>query len=230
MKDILQNSVFFGLMITLAAYQIGLLAKRKLKRAIFNPLMVAIILIIIALNIFKVDYTSYFNGAKYLSFLLTPATICLAIPLYEQFELLKRNFRAIMLGITSGVIASLVSVFIFALLFRFTHTEYVTLLPKSITAAIGIGVSQELGGIVTVTIVSIIITGILGNTFAELICRICKIEDPIAKGVAIGTSSHALGTAKAIEIGEIEGAMSSLSIVVAGVLTVFGAIIFSRFI
>lgn len=230
MRDILINSAFFGVMLSLVGYQIGLFCRRKFKIAIFNPLLISIIAVILVLLICRVDYKSYYNGAKYLSYLLTPATICLAIPLYEQFEKLKQNFKAIMLGILSGVIASLAGVFVFSLLLRFSHTQYVTLLPKSITTAIGMGVSQELGGIVTVTIASIIITGITGNMLAEVICRLFKIENSVAKGIAIGTSSHALGTTKAMEIGDVEGAMSSLSIVVAGLITVFGAILFSRFI
>ncbi len=137
--------------------------------------------------------------------------------------------KTIILGIVSGVIASLGGILIFSLLFRFNHTQYVTLLPKSITTGIGMGISQELGGVVTVTIASIVITGITGNMLAEMICKLFKIEEPVAKGVAIGTSSHALGTTKAMEMGEVEGAISGLSIVVAGLITVLGSILFSRF-
>ncbi len=181
-----------------------------------------------ALVIFKVDFESYNNGAKYLSYLLTPATVCLAIPLYEQLDLLKNNFKAIIIGIFSGVAASLISVFLFALLFQFTHEQYVTLLPKSITTAIGMGISEELNGIVTITVAVIIVTGIIGNILAEVICKVFHIHEPIAKGIAIGTSSHAIGTAKAMEIGEIEGAMSGLAIAVAGLFTVIGASIFAN--
>jgi putative effector of murein hydrolase len=182
------------------------------------------------LIIFDIDYTSYNNGAKYLSYLLTPATVCLAIPLYQQMELLKNNIKAISVGILSGVITSLGSVLLFSILFHFTHEQYVTLLPKSITTAIGMGVSEEMGGVVTLTVAVIIITGVIGNMIAETICKLFHIDEPIAKGIAIGTSAHAVGTAKAMEIGEIEGAMSSLSIVVAGLMTVIGASIFANFI
>jgi predicted murein hydrolase (TIGR00659 family) len=230
MREILINSAFFAVMLSLSAYQIGILVKKKLKLAIFNPLLIAILIVMLALFLLRVDYKSYNSGAKFLSYLLTPATVCLAIPLYEQFEFLKHNFKAIIVGIAAGVLSSLLCIFLFSLLFHFNHTQYVTLLPKSITTAIGIGVSEELGGIVAVTVTAIVITGITGNMFAEAICKIFKINEPVAKGVAIGTSSHVLGTAKAIEIGEIEGAMSSLSIVVAGLITVFGAVVFSRFI
>lgn len=179
--------------------------------------------------IFRIDYEEYNEGAKYISYLLTPATVCLAVPLYEQLSLLKKNFMAVAVGILSGVLASLVSVLALAKLFDLNHQQYVTLLPKSITTAIGMGVSEELGGLVTITVAVIVITGILGNVIAEFICKIFKIHEPIAKGLALGTASHAIGTAKAMEMGQIEGAMSSLAIAVAGLLTVIGASVFAGF-
>lgn len=217
-------------MISIIGYEIGLFLKKKFRMAIFNPLLISIAFVIIFLVIFRVDYKSYNEGAKYLSYLLTPATVCLAIPLYEQLELLKSNIKAILAGILSGILASLGSVFLLSKLFHFTHEQYVTFLPKSITTAIGMGVSQELGGIVTITVVVIIMTGVLGNILAETICKLFKISEPVAKGIAIGTASHAIGTSKAMEMGEIEGAMSSLAIVVAGLLTVIGASIFANLI
>lgn len=227
MNHLLEESTFFGVLISIIGYQIGLFLKKKLKLTIFNPLLVSIIFVIVVLVIFHVDYDSYFNGAKYLSYLLTPATICLAIPLYEQMDLLKNNLKAILIGIISGVITSLGSILILSVLFHFSHAEYVTMLPKSITTAIGMGVSEELGGIVTITVSVIIVTGVLGNIIAEKVCKLFYIKDPIAKGVAIGTAAHAIGTAKAMEMGEIEGAMSSLAIAVAGLITVVGASIFA---
>ena len=140
------------------------------------------------------------------------------------------NVRAVMCGIISGVLTSLITILVLALFFGLTHEEYVTLLPKSITTAIGMGVSEELGGYVTITVAVIIITGVIGNILAEFICKIFRIEEPIAKGIAIGSAAHAIGTAKAMEIGEVEGAMSSLSIAVAGILTVAGASVFAHFI
>ena len=160
------------------------------------------------------------EGAKYLSYLLTPATVCLAIPLYEQWELLKKNVKAVIAGLVTGTITSLTTVFVLALICRLSHEEYVTLLPKSITTAIGMGVSEELGGYVAITVAVIIITGVLGNMLGETICKVFRITEPISKGLAMGASSHAIGTAKAMEMGEIEGAMSSLAIAVSGILTV----------
>ncbi|MBQ4058320.1 MAG: LrgB family protein [Lachnospiraceae bacterium] len=229
MNDIIIESVFFGVMISLFAYEVGIQLKSKIDILLFNPLLIAIVVTMLILSIFEIDYDVYYAGAKYLSYLLTPATVCLAIPLYEQVERLKKNWKAILAGIGVGVVTSLVSVWALSILVGFSHQEYVTLLPKSITTAIGMDISKELGGHVSITVAVIVITGLFGNMVAELVCKWFCIEEPIAKGIAIGTSSHAMGTSKAMEIGEIEGAMSSLSIAVAGLLTVVGASIFSGF-
>lgn len=227
MSDFLELSVFWGALISLAAYELGLILKKKFKLAIFNPLLIAIICVIGVLAVLDVDYDSYYEGAKYISYLLTPATVCLAVPLYEQLTLLKNNLKAVAVGIISGVLASLVSVFLLAKLFGLSHEQYVTLLPKSITTAIGMGVSEELGGIVTITVAVIIITGVLGNMIGETVFKLFGIREPIAKGLALGTSAHAIGTSKAMEIGKAEGAMSSLAIAVAGLLTVVAASFFA---
>ncbi len=229
MKEFFEVSVYFGVFISLVSYGAGTWLKKRFGLAVFNPLLLAVILTILFLRLLHIDYAVYHEGAKYISFLLTPATICLGVPLYEQLELLKKNYKAVFGGIFAGVLASLCSILVLSLLFRLDHASYVTLLPKSITTAIGMGVSEELGGFVPVTVAVIIVTGVIGNMFAETICRIFKIHEPIAKGIAIGTSSHAIGTAKAMEMGEVEGAMSSLSIVVSGILTVIGANIFAGF-
>ena len=227
MQEMLTNSVYFGVVLTLICYEIGLVIKRKTKLSLANPLLIASILIIGVLLILDIDYEVYKAAVQPISFLLTPATVCLAIPLYRQLELLKKYPVAILGGITSGVLTTMVSIWLMSLAFGLTHEQYVTLLPKSITTAIGMGISDKMGGIVTITIVAICITGILGNVMAELWLKWMKIEEPIAKGLAIGTASHALGTTKAMEIGEIEGAMSSLSVVVTGILTVIAIQIFA---
>lgn len=228
MKEYIQNSVYFGAVISLLAYWIGTLLKKKFKLAIFNPLLISVVLTIVVLCLSGIEYEVYASGAQYISYLLTPATVSLAIPLYEQINVLKKNFLAIILGIGSGVIASLGTILLMAMLFRMSHEGYVTLLPKSITTAIGMGVSEELGGYVSITVAVIVITGILGNVLAELILKIFRITEPVAKGISLGTASHAIGTAKAMELGEIEGAMSSLSIVISGILTVAGASFFAQ--
>jgi len=229
MSEFTETSMFAGVTVSLLAYIIGALLKKKFKLAIFNPLLISIVLTIIMLVIADIDYDVYAQGADYLSWFLTPATVCLAIPLYEQWELLKHNVKAVMLGITAGVLASLTTVLVLSLIMHMSHEEYVTLLPKSITTAIGMGVSEELGGYVTITVAVIIVTGVIGNIFGELICKIFRITEPISKGIAFGSASHAIGTAKAMELGDVEGAMSSLSIAVSGILTVVGASIFAHF-
>ncbi|MEA4921460.1 MAG: LrgB family protein [Clostridiaceae bacterium] len=226
MKEFISVSSFFGIALSLIAYVVGMKLQNRFKKGIFNPLLISIILVISALLIFKVDYGSYMVSAKYLSYLLTPTTICLAVPLYRRLTLLKHNFWAIMGGISSGVVTSMGSVYLLSLAFGLDHSMYVTLLPKSITTAIGMGISEEFGGIVTITVAVIILTGVLGNIIAQSVCRVCGITDAVAKGIAIGTSCHAIGTARAIEMGETEGAMSSLSIAVAGLITVAAASIF----
>ena len=220
MDNLILSSATVGIVISLLAYEIGLAAQRKWKLAVLNPLLISIILVIAFLVVFHVDYESYNMSAKYLSYLLTPATVCLAIPLYLQLDLLKKN-------IVSGVLASLGTVLAMSVVFGLNHKEYVTMLPKSITTAIGMGVSEELGGYVTISVAVIIITGVLGNMAAEFICKLFRIKSPISRGLAIGTASHAVGTARAMELGEVEGAMSSLAIVVCGLCTVIGASIFS---
>lgn len=229
MSEFTETSMFAGVTVSLLAYIIGALLKKKFKLAIFNPLLISIVLTIIMLVIADIDYDVYAQGADYLSWFLTPATVCLAIPLYEQWELLKHNVKAVMLGIAAGVLASLTTVLVLSLIMHLSHEEYVTLLPKSITTAIGMGVSEELGGYVTITVAVIIVTGVIGNIFGELICKIFRITEPISKGIAFGSASHAIGTAKAMELGDVEGAMSSLSIAVSGILTVVGASIFAHF-
>lgn len=229
MKDFLTDSVFFSVLISLSAYGAGVALKKRFGYSFINPLLISIIITILVLLGLHIDYSTYQEGAKYISYLLTPATVCLAIPLYEQLELLKTNVKAVIAGITAGVLTSLISILVMVLLFGLSHKEYVTLLPKSITTAIGMGVSEELGGYISITAAVIIITGIIGNVMADILFKLFRIEEPIARGIALGTASHAIGTSKAMELGEIEGAMSSLSIVVAGILTVAGASVFAYF-
>ena len=228
MIESLEHSVYFGVFLSLGTYGIGTLLKKKLRSPLCNPLLISVVLCVLVLLVLGIDYDTYYEGAKYISYLLTPATVCLAIPLYRQLELLKKNWRAILAGISCGVLASLGCVLVLSVVLGLDHQMYVTLLPKSITTAIGMGVSEEMGGVTTITVAVIIVTGILGAVLAEAVCKLFHIEEPIAKGTALGTSAHAVGTSKAMEMGEIEGAMSSLSIAVAGLLTVVGASFFAQ--
>ncbi len=229
MHNFIKESVFFGVCISLFSYWAGAFLKRRFPCALFHPLLISVSLIIAVLLGFDIDYDTYYQGAKYISYLLTPATVCLAIPLYEQLEILKSNWKILIAGIASGVLTSLFSILALVALFHLSRTEYVTLLPKSITTAIGMGISQELGGYVSITVAVIILTGILGDILSDALFKIFSITHPVAKGIALGTASHVIGTAKAMELGDTEGAMSSLSIVVAGILTVAGACVFANF-
>ena len=229
MNEIFLNSATIGVVMSIVAYEIGVILKKKTKLAICNPMLVSILLIIGFLLLFDVEYNSYLKSAQYLNYLLTPTTVCLAIPLYQKLHLLKANFAAIILSVLAGVLSSGLSILGMSILFGLTHEQYVTLLPKSITTAIGMGMSEELGGIVTITVASIVITGITGNMLGTQMCHLFRIKHPISQGLALGTSTHASGTARAMEIGEVEGAMSSLAMVVAGLCTVVAASIFAMF-
>lgn len=219
MIDFLETSTAWGVMVTLAAFALGTLLHRKTKAAWCNPLLLGSIFVVVLLSILKIPYPDYKQSASPITWLLFPATVSLAVPLYEQWELLKKNVLAIAAGIGAGVITSLVSILLIAWVFRLDSAGAVSLLPKSVTTAIGVDVAAELGGIPALTTAVIVLTGIMGNLMSVSLCRLLRITNPIAKGIAIGTSSHAIGTSKALEMGPIEGAMSSLSIAVAGVLT-----------
>lgn len=225
----LEHSAFFGVFISLFCYFLGDLLYKKYRLAILNPLLIATAAIILVLSVAHIDYNVYYESAHFINFFLTPVTVCLAVPLYESMELLKKNKKALALGIASGVLTTLLSVLAMAVLFGLSHKEYITFLPKSITSAIGMDVSQELGGYAGLTVAIIIITGVIGNVCTPYLCRLFHLTHPIAKGVAIGSSSHAFGTVKAMEMGAVEGAISSLSIVVAGLMTVIGASVFAQF-
>ena len=229
MKDFIQNSVFFGVTISLLSYGLGVWLKKKFKVALINPLLISVIITTAVLLLLKIDYGVYEKGASILTYMLTPATVCLAIPVYEQLEILKKNKGAILIGVASGVVTSLLLTLILAIVFKIGHSNYVTLLPKSVTTAIGMEISAGLSGYVPLTVAAIVITGILGNVIGELVFKLFRITHPIAKGIGLGTASHVVGTAKAVELGEVEGAMSSLSVVVAGMMTVVAAIGFSYF-
>ncbi len=222
--------LFFGAVISLLGYELGLRIKKRLKLPVFNPLLISIAIVMVFLSVFRIDYSSYIVSAKYISYLLTPATVSLAVPLYRQFDLLKKHSRAIAAGTLTGVLTTMITVLLLSLIFSLNHQEYVTFLPKSITTAIAMGITEEMKGFVTITVASIVVTGIQGSIIAETVCRIFKITEPVAKGLAIGASAHAMGTAKAMEIGEIEGAMSGLAIATSGLCTVVFASIFANFI
>ncbi len=232
MNEFLANTAYFGVFLSIATYLIGVYLNKLFKSALFNPLLISIVLCMAFLAVFKIDFDTFSQGkngtgAVMLQSLLTPTTVCLAIPLYEKIGELKKNPLAILLGIGAGVLASAGTILLISRLFSLTHEQYVTLLPKSITTAIGMDLSGELGGLANVTVACIIFTGIFGNLIASSFLKLCRITEPIAMGLAIGTSAHAVGTARARELGKTQEAMSILSIAVAGLMTVIAASLFA---
>ncbi len=217
MNELISSPVF-GVIISLMAYEIGIYIKKKGKLSIFNPLMIAIIIIIFFLTKLHIKYEDYNKGGQIISFFLYPATVALALPMYKKFELFKKNAIAILAGILSGSIASFVSVVFLSKLFKFDHVLIESLLPKSITTPIGIALSNQLGGISSITVVAIIMTGIIGSIFGPVLHAALKIKDSVALGIAMGASSHALGTARTMEIGETEGAMSGITMAISGIV------------
>lgn len=220
MREFIMDSALFGVVLSLVAYQIGVFIRRKTGLSFLTPLVTATAIIIVFLVLIDIDYEVYDESASLLRYFLTPVTVCLAVPLYQKLQILKENFAAVIIGILSGVVTSALSIFVFCLIFNLDHEMYVTLLPKSVTTAIGISVSEELGGIVALTTAAIVIAGNVGGMFAEIVFKLFRIKEPLSKGLALGTASHVMGTSKAMEIGEVEGAMGSLAIAVAGIITV----------
>lgn len=222
--------MFFGTALTLICFEAAVFIRRKFNYAILNPFLIAMLLIVGVLLLLGIDYDSYFESAQHLGFFATPATVCLAVPLYHKIGVLKKNLLAIIGGISAGVFANILAISSMCLLFGLGHTDYVSLLPKSITTPIGVALSGEYGGIPPMTVLAIMFSGITGNMSAELMIRLAHIKHPVSRGLALGTCSHGIGTAKAMELGETEGAMSGLSIAITGVLTVIIAPFFTNLI
>lgn len=215
----LMSIAIFPIVVTLTGYQIGLLCQKKLKNPIFNPILVGVLFVVLVIQSVGLDVESYHTGTSLMAWLMTPATICLAIPMYEQFQALKNNIRAIAIGVAAGALSCLAVLSFFMLALHLDRNLMVSLLPKSITAAIGVPLSELYGGTASITTLGISVTGICGNMFGTAFCKFFRITDPIAQGVAFGVGSHVIGTAKASERNPLTGAVSSLSLVVAGLLT-----------
>ena len=229
MLNFLNESMFFGLFISVGAYFVGWLLNRRFKKDFINPLIIAVLLVAAFLLVTGMDYEAYEEQASLLGYLLTPSTICLAIPLYKQLGILKKNAAAVCVAVFSGAVAAMLAVLLVSLAFGVTHEIYVSLLPKSITTAIGMGVSEELGGVQEITVAGIVVTGVVGAMIGKPLCKLFRIHNPVAVGLAFGVSAHAVGTSKALELGETEGAMSGLAIVVTGILTVALSPLFALF-
>lgn len=225
-KALIEGSDYFWIGLTLSLYLLGLFLGRRLKHPLLNPFLLGLLLLIFALCALNADLSRYNEALKPVVLLLSPATVCLAIPLYRQLPLLKRHAGAVLTGILLGVLSNVLCLLALGVLFGLSPSQFATLLPKSLTTAIGIGLSSEMGGVVNITIAAIFVSGIFGNIAASKLCGLFGIREPLAVGLAIGTSAHALGTVRALELGEVEGAMSGLAIVVTGLMTVAGAPLF----
>lgn len=220
MNEFFLNSTYFGIVLSLLCYWIALKISAKVKNTLCNPLLISSAIIIVVLLILKVDYETFDKGASYLTYFLNPSTVCLAVPLYRQFQVLKSNLKAILIGTFAGCIACMITIVGLAAVFSFSPELTASLLPKSITTAIAIGLSEEIGGMSAVTVACVVVTGIFGACIASALFKIFRIEEPVAQGLATGTSAHAIGTSRALELGEVQAAMSSLAIVVTGIITV----------
>lgn len=220
MLNTLMDSAYLWLSLTIGFYVLAAQIYKRLPIPLFNPLLFSIVMIIILLLVAKIPYETYEAGGKVIAIFVTPATVSLAIKLEKNIIYLQKNVKAILLGIFSGVILHTMMIGIFGILFKFDLAMVGTLFPKSITTAIAIGVSESLGGHVSLTVAVVVFTGIIGAVIGPTIMRWTGITDPVAQGVAMGSSAHAMGTSKAIEMGEVQGAMASLSIVVTGITIV----------
>lgn len=223
MKEMIVNDLFFGIVISFIAFEIGKFVFKKTQSPIFNPLLIGTLIVIVILKTFDISTDSYFKGASIINFFLGPATVALALPLYKQWNLFKKYFIPVMTGAIIGSFIGIISVILLGKLLDVDKTLLYSFMPKSITTPIGIEVSSILGGIPSLTVLGIILTGITGNVSAPFICKIFRIKHSVAKGIGIGVASHAVGTSKAMEMGEVEGSMSALSIVFAGILTLIWA-------
>lgn len=229
MSEIFQSCACFGLLLAMGSFQLARAINKRAGKEVCNPLLFATLLCGAVLLGTGTEYDVFYdNGGNILEFFLTPATICLAIPLYKQLELLRKNAGAVLAGCAAGVAAHMAGCALMLVLFRMEAAEYISLLPKSITTAIGKGLSQELGGFPAITMATIMLTGLFGAVAAPALLRLFRVTEPVSQGLAIGTSSHAAGTSRAVEMGEVQGAASSLAIVVTGLLTVIAAPLMAR--
>ena len=218
MTELLQISLL-PVLLTLLAFRVGQLVQGKLKSPLFNPILVAVVLVLLFLSATGMELATYQAGISFLSWFMTPATICLAVSMYEQYQVLKKNTPMILIGVASGAISCLVTVLLLSLAFGFDRELTVSLLPKSVTTAIGVPLSQMSGGLPSIATAAIIVTGISASVLGPSLCKLFRLTDKVARGVAFGTAGHVIGTAKATELDPLTGAVSSLSLVVAGLLT-----------
>ena len=213
-------SPFFGISLSVIAFWVGVRIQKKTGLVLCNPLLIAIVLVSAVLLVCRIPYASYNQGGAIINMFLAPATACLAVSIYTQINLLRENWLPILAGCTAGSITSMGSIYLMCRLFRLDEAVSASLIPKSVTTPIAVSISENLGGIQAITVVAVILTGILGSILAPVLIKTFRVKDPVAAGLAIGACSHAVGTSRALELGETEGAMSGLSIGICGILTV----------
>lgn len=218
--EVITSHILFGIVLSIGAFGIGIWVNKKLKNPVVNPLLISLILVIIVLNVFSISYETYNIGGNIISMFLAPATTVLAYSVYQQIEILKKNFIPIIFGCLTGVITSMFSTYFLCRAFGLKKEMIASMLPKSVTTPIAMEVSHQLGGVVAITVTIVVLTGIMGAVLCPIFIKVLKIENKIAAGVAIGGCSHAIGTSKAVELGTVEGAMSGISMGISGIITV----------
>ena len=221
--NIVQSCSYFGLILTLAAFFAGRWVTKKTGIRALNPMVFAMVVIVAVLLVCRVDYDAYYESAQIVSFLLGPTTVALAVPLYRQVQVLKRNWWLILVSCACGALSAMLFIFAFSVLTRLNPDVFRSILTKSVTSAIALGVTAEFGGMPELTIFSVTITGITGATFGLIACRLFRIREPVAVGLAMGTAAHAIGTSCALAAGEVEGSMAGLAIATAGIISVVAA-------
>ncbi|MBO8436147.1 MAG: LrgB family protein [Spirochaetes bacterium] len=225
MKELITASPLFGIAITIISYTLGLKINRRTGKAIFNPLLIAEILIIAVLIIFKIPFSAYNNGGAIINLFLGPMTAMLAYSIYRERMLVRKHIVAIIAGTVAGSIASIISIILLSHLFGINETLSASLIPKSVTTPIAIAVSASLGGIRSLTVTALLLTGVAGNILAPFMIKLFRVKNRVAQGVAIGTASHVVGTSKALEMGEDIGAISSIALSFSGIVTAIIAIL-----
>lgn len=218
MTELLSISIL-PVVLTLFAYRFGTFCQSKLKTPLCNPIIVAVLVVLGVLSVSGLELEVYRQGANMLSWLMTPATVCLAISMYEQVQVLKKRAGMILAGVAAGAISSIAMVLAIGLLCKFDADLILSLLPKSVTTAIGVPLSQITGGVAAITTATIIVTGIVASVIGPFLCRIFRLTDEVAQGVAFGTAGHVVGTAKANELSPLTGAVSSFALVISGIIT-----------
>ena len=220
-------SPYFGVLVTIFAYQAGVSIQKKVKHPLANPILIAVLLICTLLVIMDIPLEAYQEGGNLIYLFLAPATAALAVPIYKNWQILRLNWKPIIVGTMAGSFSSIVIVFALCKLFKLEESLTLSLLSKSVTTPIAVGITEQLGGIVPIAIAAVIFSGITGNIMAPFLVKVFRVEDPVAQGIGIGTASHAIGTTRAITMGELQGAMSGLAIGLSGLWTVFWTFLFS---